>query len=669
MPIGLDFPEITDAFRRFLLMPVRQMAHSFEAIALWLTRRVKTADMLEQLSRSVPVIDFTGDSVTLWLDAQQAHALTPDAAHQRLIDAAGQGARKRVGGLGLTRQMIEQDLILPSALGTLAAAVRVIGDSVDRFTQLKPAEMGEILFAHSGVNSADKQRRRAGDLWGEAVLGWKLLASSMDQLRGAKALVTGLLPKSKDNAASAPAAASGDGGTADTLQDVGRIILGAILTLTLIKPLAVAFWQGFVSRLKHGVIDLFDSFEDKINGYRFLVLNFVFGDFRKILRMALSFVGAAQLVLIANLRFFSDFALFYGELILDELDTWLTAVVDYVNLIIAVINALLTAINDFLQTDIKPLIVAALAPVLPGAATAILTALPSITLDDLITAGTNLGRAGARVAFSAWSEGLSLAVKAVTLGGLLLPDSVENRLDAVPSLFWNLLRKPPAYTAETAPLAFPPGVHFPDLYKTIFVPGIADFRKALVGITDTVPAAARDILGAGSKALGNLADTFSDAAANVNSAGFAARLRGVVAMSMGTADKFFGPDAAALRAEIAAKQADPVAAALEKGFAGGGFFALTDAIPAYFHAMQETWQAQPAPAEETAVLIDKTSPHILAARAVLARSHLKQIVVKAGGLMADRGLAATVASRFRAAVQQAYLDGEAQLKLFAAAPG
>jgi hypothetical protein len=44
------------------------------------------------------------------------------------------------------------------------------------------------------------------------------------------------------------------------------------------------------------------------------------------------------------------------------------------------------------------------------------------------------------------------------------------------------------------------------------------------------------------------------------------------------------------------------------------------------------------------------------------------VVVKAGGRTADRSLAETVADRFRGAVQQAYLDGEAQLKLFAAAP-
>src|SRR5271154_6600953 len=75
MPIGLDFPEITDAFRRFLLLPVRQIAHSFEAIALWLPRRVRTADTLEQLSRSFPVVNFTNDAVTLRLDGRQSHGL------------------------------------------------------------------------------------------------------------------------------------------------------------------------------------------------------------------------------------------------------------------------------------------------------------------------------------------------------------------------------------------------------------------------------------------------------------------------------------------------------------------------------------------------------------------------------------------------------------------
>src|SRR4051812_9091724 len=99
MPISLDFPEIADAFRRFLLLPVRQIAHHFEAITAWLETRVKTADLLERASRDYPVLRFEGDAVVLWLDIMQAGGLTPDQPAPSLGDRLREGGRRFVAGI------------------------------------------------------------------------------------------------------------------------------------------------------------------------------------------------------------------------------------------------------------------------------------------------------------------------------------------------------------------------------------------------------------------------------------------------------------------------------------------------------------------------------------------------------------------------------------------
>src|SRR6516225_1104997 len=109
MPLSLDFPEITDAFRQFLLLPVRPIAHSFEALALWLRKRVKTADLLEQASRGFPVIRFEGDAVSMWLDRIQAGGLAPDAPPQSYARHFAAAGSRFVAGLGRVTQAVREE--------------------------------------------------------------------------------------------------------------------------------------------------------------------------------------------------------------------------------------------------------------------------------------------------------------------------------------------------------------------------------------------------------------------------------------------------------------------------------------------------------------------------------------------------------------------------------
>jgi hypothetical protein len=661
MPISLDFPEITDAFRQFLLLPVRQMAHSFEAIALWLGKRVKTADILEQVSRVYPVIRFQGDAVALWLDGLQAHGLAPDqpvpSFAGRMRDAGDRFAK----GIGRIQQQVTQDLILPTAFGTIADALGEIGASVDRFAH-PPGAMAEQLFGHSGVGGDDPARRQAGDLWGEAALFWRSLAGSTDQLKDFVGQVRAVHPPPASSGAAAPVDPTP---LPDKLDRYARFVLAAVLVLPELPVLAESLWDAVVIRVKDAVIAAFAGIEAGVNKYRIKVLEFVFVEFPRMLRKALSYTIAAQLVLVANVRFFTMFALDYGELVRSQLTTWFEAVADYLNGYIGFVNRLLNAINAILQFDVGGFIAATLAGALgPALAAPVFALMPEITIDDIITAGTDLMRPVARVGFMAFSIALKSAVESAAMG-IPLPAKLQNRLDALPKLFWNLFRKPPAYPSETAALRWPAGHHFPDLYDTIFRPGLAGFRSAIDGMARTVPQAATDIAGAGSAALNILGDEFADQAAHVNDATSAARFERLAATAARQAAAVFGPDADDLRDKIAKRKPDTVAESFEGWLAYGGFALLTDAIPAYFKSMRDFWHDEESRGEEATVRIDVTSPRILAERAALARSHVKQVVVKAAGKEVDRSLAETVAAQFRVAVQQAYFDGEARLKLFA----
>src|SRR5689334_18983963 len=187
MPISLDFPEITDAFRRFLLLPVRLIAHHFEAISAWLEKRVRTADLLERASRDIPVLDFEGDAVVASIDELQRRGLAPEKAEPRLGDHLADAGRRFIDGAwGSLKNLVEQELILPRFFSSLASAVRAIADSVDRFAD-NPDRMSDLLFSHPGIAAGDGDRRHAGDLWGEAALAYRVIASGLDQFKAFKA--------------------------------------------------------------------------------------------------------------------------------------------------------------------------------------------------------------------------------------------------------------------------------------------------------------------------------------------------------------------------------------------------------------------------------------------------------------------------------------------------
>src|SRR5262249_8559738 len=144
------------------------------------------------------------------------------------------------------------------------------------------------------------------------------------------------------------------------------------------------------------------------------------------------------------------------------------------------------------------------------------------------------------------------------------------------------------------------------------------------------------------------------------------RFRRLAETASRQAQAVFGEDVDALRDRIAKRRPDVVAQSFESWLATGGFQLLGLTIPAYFKGMQAYWREKEGQGQEATARIDMTSPRILAERALLARATVKHVVINAAGKPVNAELVAEVAEQFQAAVQQAYLDGQARLKLYAA---
>jgi hypothetical protein len=181
-----------------------------------------------------------------------------------------------------------------------------------------------------------------------------------------------------------------------------------------------------------------------------------------------------------------------------------------------------------------------------------------------------------------------------------------------------------------------------------------------------LPESTKNILGAGSAALDVLGDEFADQADRAAQLGSTERFRRLAETADAQAQAVFGDEIGDLNKRIADRPPDRVAQSFEAWLATGGFQLLGLAVPAYFRAMQEFWRDRESRGEESTVRIDMTSPRILAERALLARAKVGHVIINAAGKPVGRELAAEVAARFQAAIQQAYQNGQARLKLYAA---
>jgi len=650
MPLSLDFPEIANAFRQFLLLPVRPIAHSFEQISRWLDKRVKSADLLEQASRDFPVVRFRDEAEMLWLDSIQHGALAPDEPPSTFGEQVHRAGRRFVQGVSRVKEAAQEDLILPNLFGTFEQALAAISASVERFAR-PPGEMTQELF-----NSPEA--RTASDLFGEAALAWRSIAGSTYQLTGFATQVGQAfgLPKPPSPEPSDPHQLS------DPLERYSRLLVAGLLVLPTLPVFVSSVWRSLTVVVKFVIVNVFASIEARIFGLRRRVIDLFYVDLRSALRPALSLAVAAHLVLTVNLRFFARFTYYYGALLLLQLDTFLTDLADFFNKYIDQINAILKLINDILQFDLSPYISAVLAVAFgPLIGWAITKLMPTITVDSLITAGTDLARAATRAALTTFAEAVDLAVSTSPV----IPKRIRDRVAAVPKLIWNALRPPRSYPDETRKPVWPPGYTFPNLYDTIFRSGLPGLRQAFSDLATELPKSTRDIIDAGAAAVDVLGDEFARQAERAAEMGSTQRYQRLADDAARQAQRAFGPDVQELRDRIARRPPDLVAQRFEDWLVTAGFELVAQAIPAYLQQMRIFWRDQKQGGAKLTVRLDVTSPHILARRAKLACVTMKQLMISAPGRALDDDLVSEVAAQFQSAIQQAYSTGQRRLEVFA----
>jgi hypothetical protein len=656
MPI--DFNAIVSLFRVPLFRELNPLKDSFRRLATWLAERFRQTNALELASRDFPVVRFYNEAVTAWVDAAQHATLGPMPLPRSVWETLGAAGQSLLSGLGVAGQSVREALILPRILGMVGAVLDLILESLERFAQPTPA-----LFDPSG--------KRASDVFGELGLFFRGFGTSLGQVQefvgGAQAMRQAISPPPdpferlraavQGGSTSGPTSAATGGTTAEMLDDVGRYITGAILALPLLPALLGNILNSAGLALRVQVLDLFQGIEAQVLRLWRRAIEFVYVGLMEHIRHITSLAAALGVLLLDNLRYYVRFGLRLGQAFMAHFTTYLHDLSVYLQYWTRLVESVRRALEAFLNFDLMPVLLGALG--LPGVVLAAVPGMRRFTIDDLFDVGIGVAVTAGRIALNIWLTAVEGAVLAVAGGSVLIPfvptlnpRPILRRIEALRRIL-NLVVDIPARLPPETRLPSLAGVTFPNIYNAFFGTGAPNFRRALAGIRDRVVAEIPGILGAAAEFLRGVSDVFASAAGRAARLGSVEQYRAIADRAGALAEGIFGGQASELSQRISGAGSDPLAQSFETWVADGGFETIGQAIPLYVAEMQRYWQEQ-ARAETP------TSPHILRRRRPLGRVQTPRLTIRAPGRALDEELTATVAGRFREAIQDAYQTGAAQ---------
>jgi hypothetical protein len=598
MPFSIDFDHIVGPFRSiggFLLKPIAQ---SFQRLGKWLQDRVKQADKLDEASRGYPAIAFYNESVTLWLDGIQRGALSPNGDPPGLRDQMARAGRAFVDGLKRIPEAIESNLILPRLLAVAGAAVGSIDQSMARF-ETPAAQM------------FDPRQRKASDLFGEAALAWRALNSSRRQILEALFLQFGpayLLLKGGESEGGKQDPRS----TTDLLDWLARYIVGGLLVLVALSEWWPQIWAPLLFAGKSALLSKLAAVEETIFAFRRSLIDKLYVKLRDSINTAQKFLEIASGVLLGQFSYWAGFMQDYVDAVLTELAWALFQLSDYLYQVLAWI------IDIFISNE--------------GSLLKLNKWMPAVL------AGTFLAGDLASILDPLDISGIGARFDAA--------QAIEAILNAGPG---------PPHKGDLTKKVLPPFPNIVDAFTG--VASAADASRKFKDIARTLPGQLSAIATAASTALNNAALGFDKQAAAAARMGSPADFSLVAKQAAANAASVFGPDAQALRDRIAQEPEDPMADTVAQWFAVGGFETLEKSLEGYISEMLHTFRKQEEAGEDTTVLITKTSPAILAKKAVLGRAVVQKITVNARGRKLDDRLVAEIAEGFRDKVVEAYRQG------------
>lgn len=706
MPI--DFAAIAATFRPPVLLQMRTITQAFQSLARWLRERLDEARGLESATRDYPIVRFYNGAVTAWISAGQhgRFGTAPPPAHwwSPLAD----GARGMLAGLGYVATAARQEWLLPRLADALDRVMRLVLSSMRRFIPAKPRifdldRKGQASDLIGGVALGARAWFRGGGSMGyvKGEYGpnpgsqvWEVLQELRRLKETAGTLQWGELldpfktevmprvallkpgkepPPALAKAGAAPAGgggavkpgdappSAGDGeDMAATLDGVARGIGAVILAIPMLAGLLDPLVRAGVAWAKAQVIDALAGIEAEVFGLRRWVIDLVFVDLRAFGTRAHDLVQAAASVVVDTVVFATHFAAVYLAILLVSVQAFLRNAVDFVARWVDLVNAIVDTIQSIMHYNLTPWILAPL-----GLPRAIVSRLPAITLDRILTVGLAAAVMALRTALQAALVGadvLKSTVPFLNLGDKLLGSPIQNRLDALWEITDELVRPRWPLPDLAAPtLAYTP---LGDVFGALFGKELPGLEAALLELGVAGRDRVVNLLSAGGTLLENAAGTFESEAARAAWLGSPARLREIAGWSVGVGDAAFG----AQKAELESRPADPMALGFARAVARGGFDVVGAVLPAYVARMRAWWgERAPARAAEMAAAAGPsrksfpTSVHKLDRRFQLGRVRVPRLVVRARGRGPDPALAAAVAERFRKQVEKAYAAGLATL--------
>jgi hypothetical protein len=645
--VPIDATSLARAFeiQRRILAPI------FDRLGLWLDKRLKDAQLLDDKTRGFPILRLRDEALAMYIADHQKGAVLEPPSFAESVKSSGHAF---VDGVAHIRTAIDESLGLLDLVGAVTRAVGAVRASVDRFAVPRP-------------DMFNPDERRGSDLFGLAALGVRVALGSLDQILDAARDMAGV-KKAVTDAIASPTTPGGpqvEATLGETLDEVARELLGGILILPAATAMLETIFAAAGQVIRREVLKTFDGVLRGVYGLRRQVFELFFAELPALLDWLEQNLLLADVLITVSLRFIFEFArLYVGDLVtaLTDLTAQLKVVIDFW---VDTILTFLKATDAIGNVNLTPVFMTLFIGI-PG--WLISKALPAYTIADLIRDGGQVLRV-ALIAVIAGARATLALRKANPLFWFKKTDflrGVAEKLSLIQDIVSEALRGGPSMPDEV--LDKSPVAHFADIGKTVLDPAVAVLGPKLKATRDTLSTEIGAIFTAGGDALVKLQTEFDAASAAAVHLGSPAGLTAIAKQADLHAGAAFGPQLDELGRRIAAAPEDPVAASFEKWLTGGGFDAVGKAIPAYIVELDRAWrERQGTPREASALLTDKmltdtTSPHLLAKRKVrLARVEMKELRFRVTAPRVDEDLAERIADALGIQVAAAYARGRERL--------
>jgi len=684
MPISLDLVNFEEAFRIPLL---KSIAEVFVRLGEWLKKRVQKADELAKATSRIPVVWLYNEAVTLWIDASQKDALAPKEPQPSFGDSLKAGGDRLWAGLKDVVELPREALIIPRFFNAVLDGVDEIVKSVERFEK-------------ATTSMFDTQARTASDLFGEAVLAFRALYSSKDQLWDL--WVSLYVLKGPPKPSGGPVESVNE--LPDLFERVTRYIVAGLYLVPLLPEFVKRVWNEASLFIRGKVLDVFAGIEEKVFEVRRTIIDLFYVKLRESLRKGLASALAWRFVATAWVELFLEVSKRWGQQLFEQFQDYFTEMSEFVGKMTFVFHELEGLLEDLTKIDLMPILIAKLAT--KGKLASFLASPPSITLGDL---ADETSRAAANKRMQDWLTSLERrggaaagAGTAVVVGGVvaffggplgwvvgggLIGGGVvgggtwlylKHALKPVRDILNITLETKTEEPEETGAFAGPLP-KFPDISEA-FTTLAQPLRESLADFVPSLQSQTKGLIDKGVEVLNTIGGHFDRAAASALRGPSVEQYLAISGTAAKMTEKLFPAG------DVVGGEPDAVVSAIARSWenwfvrgeqgARAGFDVIGAIIPKYIAAMRDYWAERQAAGEEATVRLPDdlpkdfpTSPHIMALRPVLARTLVPRVTIDATGHALDESLMQRVADAFLDRVQAAHVQGLAKLASIQAAAG